>query len=309
MARRPVLSIVTVFWNGLEDVDGFFGSIAEAKRRLPFPVETIAIDNASTDGTPEAIESRHDWVRLVRNGENLGFAPACNQGIDIARGDYVLLLNPDCEAGAEALAGMVRFLRRHPQAGAVGCALLHADGLPQHSWHHEPSWWSYWGTHSMFSPAVVRLGKLIYPLGSRDSRPFRVDWLMGACLMVPRRVIEEIGGLDPDYFMYSEDADWCRRIWEAGFEVVHLPRLSVIHHQGTSARRRPEFTFRRLYRSLLMYARKHLTGFAGTALRGAVLADLALRIPIYTLHGNRDRLESLRQVFSMYWNNNPEDVD
>lgn len=133
MSARPLLTVVTVFWNGAEDAVRFFAAIHEASERLPFRVETIAVDNASSDGTADLIAQRFPWVRLIRNAENVGFAPACNQGLEVARGRLLLLLNPDCEADAEALAGMCRYLLAHPRAGAAGCALLHGDGLPQNS--------------------------------------------------------------------------------------------------------------------------------------------------------------------------------
>ncbi|MBI5153881.1 glycosyltransferase family 2 protein, partial [Candidatus Poribacteria bacterium] len=109
----------------------------------------------------------------------------------------------------------------------------------------------------------------------------------------------------PEYFMYSEDADLCRRIRNAGYDVYHLPRWQVLHRHGTSARRRPEFAFRRLYRSMLIYTRKHLPGWSGRALRAAVLLDMALRLPVYLLNGNGERLSSLRRVLAMYSANDP----
>ncbi len=300
----PVLSIVTVFWNGRDDVPVFVRAMEETRRELPFSLEIIAIDNHSSDGTADRIAELAPWIRLIRNDKNIGFAPACNQGLEAARGTFLLLLNPDCEANADALRAMVAFLRRFPKAGAVGCTLLHGDGLPQHSYHHEPSWWSYWGTHSFASPLLLKLQKVLHK-SNIGSRPFRVDWLMGACLMVPRGVYEEIGGLDPEYFMYSEDADWCRRIRDEGYAVVHLPGVSLTHHHGTSARRRAEFTFRRLYRSLLMYSGKHLGPMAGLLLRIVVIADLIIRVPVYALTGHFRRLESIRRVLAMFVVNDP----
>lgn len=305
MTQRPLLSIVTVFWNGAADAERFFRAIEEASARLPFGIETIAVDNASGDGTADLVADRFPWVRLIRNTENVGFAPACNQGLEVAAGRFFLLLNPDCEADAAALAGMARHLMRHPRTGAVGCTLLHGDGLPQNSWHDEPSWRGYWAGHSLASPLLLAITKRLHGLLGRDCRPRRVDWLMGACMMVPRTVWQEVGGLDPAYFMYSEDADWCRRIRDAGYAVLHLPRWSLVHHHGTSARRRPEFTFRRLYRSLLMYGRKHHGSAGLAALRGAVIADMMLRLPIYALQGDGARLESARLVIRMFAANDP----
>ncbi|MCB2155425.1 glycosyltransferase family 2 protein [bacterium] len=303
----PLLSIITIFWNSRDDVPSFFGAVEKAREALDFEIEVLAIDNASEDGTADAIAKQFPWVHLIRNDENLGFAQACNQGLAAATGDYLLLLNPDCEANSKALAGMIEFLKKHPRVGAAGCTLLHGDGLPQNSYHREPSWWSYWGTHSLISPLVLRIRKALHVrrLRSRKARPIYVEWLMGACLMVPRPVAEEIGGLDPTYFMYGEDVDWCRRIRDAGYRIAHLPQWRIVHHHGTSSRHSPEFAFRRLYRSLLMYMHKHLHGVPAKALRYAVVLDMLMRLPIHMLGRESERLESVRRVLAMYRYNNP----
>lgn len=304
--KSSLLSVITVFWNAADDLDRYFHAMEETRKRLKSRVEVIAVDNASADGTADAIASRYPQTHLIRNETNRGFAPACNQGLESARGDYLLLLNPDCEANAGALNGMVRFLERHPDAGAVGCALLHSDGLRQHSYHHDPSWWSYWGTHSFISPLTLRIHKALHQKRGRSPRPFKVDWLMGACLMVRRDVYRAVGGMDGDYFMYSEDTDWCRRIRNAGYAVIHHPGLTMTHHHGTSARKRPEFAFRRLYRSLLMFSRKLMSPWSAFALRLAVVLDMVARLPIYSLTRQSGRLESVRRVLSMYLSNDPE---
>lgn len=299
-AAQPALSIITVFWNGADRVPAFVDALESARRELPFAVELLAVDNASSDGTADLIAQRAPWARLVRNDANIGFAPACNQGLDLARGRVLLLLNPDCEANASALAALVRFLDANSRVGAAGCELLHEDGLPQPSYHDEPSWRTYWASHSLASGLAARRRKSDRRRGlRRRARPFRVDWLMGACLAVPRRVFERVGGLDPEYFMYSEDADWCRRIRDAGLAVVHLPGAAMLHHQGSSSRKRPEFAFRRLYRSLLRYTAKFHGPAGSRMLRGAVVADMLLRAPIHLARGERGRLASVLWVARM----------
>lgn len=305
---KPLLSVVVVFWNGADDAGPFFRALDRAAKELPFGVEVVAVDNASSDGTADAIARRFPHARLIRNGENVGFAAACNQGLAAARGNYLLLLNPDCEATAEALKAMVGLLRRRPDAGAVGCTLLHEDGLPQHSWHREPSALTYWATHSLLSPLCLRVRKALR--GDRTRRrPFAVDWLMGACLMVPRSTYERIGGLEASWFMYCEDTDWCRRMRDAGLRVVHDPRHAIVHRHGTSARRLPEFAFRRLYRSLLLYTNKHHGAAERFLLRWAVVADMAARVPAYRLTGNAGRMESVGAVMRMFARNDPRLVD
>lgn len=305
--RAPELSVVTVFWNGADDVPAYLRALESARAALPFAVELVAVDNASSDGTADLVEELAPWARVVRNPVNEGFAGGCNSGLAAAGGRFVLLLNPDCEATGPALESMVRFLRRHRRAGAVGCTLVHADGLPQYSYHSEPSWLNYWRTHSLVSGLCLAATKWAHRAGvARASRPLAVDWLMGACLMTRREVVEQVGALDAGYFMYSEDADWCRRMRDAGWRVVYLPGVGMVHHQGSTSRRRPEFTFRRLYRSMLLYVGKHRPGVPALAFRAAVVLDLALRIPIYRIHGDSERLESVRRVIAMMRANDPD---
>ncbi|MEQ8820206.1 MAG: glycosyltransferase family 2 protein [Sumerlaeia bacterium] len=301
-----LISVVVVFWNGRDQVAPFFSAIEAAKKTLPYPLEVIAVDNASEDGTAAAIARQAPWTALVENAGNEGFAGGCNRGLEAARGQWLLLLNPDCEANAEALAGMVDYLKSHPSAGAVGPLLLHEDGLPQHSAHREPSWQSYWATHSLASPWIETLGKRLWKLGLRRRQPRAVGWLMGACLMVRRECRERVGDLHEAYFMYSEDADWCHRIRDAGWRTVFLPGLTLPHGGGVSAKKRREFTFRRLYRSLILYSRRHHSAGQNLALRISIALDLWLRLPIYRAQGDLDRLASTRAVLAMVRANDPE---
>ncbi|MDX1972192.1 MAG: glycosyltransferase family 2 protein [Candidatus Sumerlaeia bacterium] len=311
--NRPLISVVTVFWNPGEELHRFLHALESCRHHAHFEVELLAVDNASQDGTAEILRTQYPWVRTLANSENLGFAEGCNVGLRAAKGDFILLLNPDCEAREEAFFHLLRMLQRHPEIGALGCTLLHGDGLPQHSHHHEPSWWSYWATHSLFSPLILKLQKLVVTSSSvlglkLSQKPRKVAWLMGACMMIPRPAMQRVGLMDAEYFMYCEDSDYCRRLRRAGYSVVFDPRVHLVHHHGTSARRRPEFTFRRLYKSQLRYAGKHLGRWGGAGLRGAVLLDFLMRLPIYLLQGDRERLESARMVIRAFWLNQEDAI-
>jgi GT2 family glycosyltransferase len=283
--RRPRLTTVTISWNPGPEFDRFLAAMAKARECVRhIEIETIVIDNGSRDDTPDRLARDFPWIRLIRNDRNLGFAPACNQGLEAGTGDYLMLLNPDCFANARALDGMVRYLERHPRVGAVGCMLLHGDGLPQRSAHSEPSPLSFLLANSMLSPVFERVTKLSYHHRVLvRKRPFACDWLMGSCIMVPRAVYAKVGGLAAEYFIYSEDTDWCRRIRRAGWRVMHLPNLRMVHLHKQSAARRPEFFFRRLYRSLLLYANRNMAPPERRAFIRAVLLDLHARRPVYRL--------------------------
>lgn len=318
-AGAPVLlSTITVAWNSGETLRPFLEALERARNEAPFPIEVIVVDNASADGTADRIARDAPWVRLIRNEANLGFAEACNQGLAAAEGEMLLLLNPDCIANAKALAAMVRYLEGHARVGATGCLLMHDDGLPQRSAHDEPSPWAFLFSNSLLSPLLEIPGKLRHRVFPPSKKPRRCAWLMGSVLMVRREVFAKVGGLEASYFMYCEDTDWCRRIREAGWHIVHLPGVAMTHSHKGSARRAAEFTFRRLFRSLLLYANRHMSAAQRDRYCRALTLDLKLRQPLYRLLGllrparsadYRARIESCRRLVKIVAARDPDLYD
>lgn len=303
MNQSPRVSIITVFWNGEALVPRYVAAIEACRAAGSFALEVIAVDNASRDNTAALLEAAGPSVRVLRQRTNGGFAAGCNAGLRAARGEYLLLLNPDAEINPRALAAMVRVLRRQPDIGAVGCEIIDEQGHERPAAHDEPSAQSYWATHSLFSKRASRK----VPTTSRTGLSLRrCDWLMGSCIMTRRDVVERVGPLDEVYFLYSEDTDWCRRIRDVGLEVALLRGAPIKHIQGASARRVPEFTFRRLYRSLLRYATRHLSPMQALGLRASVLADMMLRVPIYAATQRWARLWSTLLVLLLVAMNAPE---
>ncbi len=315
----PRLSVITVTWNGLEMVRRHLEALDRCRTELRDPLEVIVVDNASSDGTPEMIEREFPWVALIRNSENLGFAKGCGQGLERARAEFLLLLNPDCEAEPGALIAMSDFRHRFPGTGAVGCRLVYADGSIQRSAYGEHTPWRYVVYTSAVSPLLDRLRRMgerlsgaLMPGGeSRWSRrpPRRCDWLMGACLMTTREVYEGVGPPDPAFFMYSEDAEWCRRIRATGKQIYYLPAPAVLHRQKQSSARTREFTYVRLYRSFLMDCLRHKGENELRAMRRVVLADMALRRCIFAVlsilpgergKANRERLRATRRAAAIW---------
>ena len=308
------ISLITVAWNHREEVDRFLAAISESQLDTHLSIELVLVDNNSTDDTAEYIASRHPWVVLVRNTVNAGFAQGCNDGLAKATGDFLMLLNPDAYANAGALRGMAEFLRARPDVGAVGCLLLHDDGLPQFSHYGEVGATTYLLHSSMFYPVMERLRKQAWRLGfGRSTAPQPCDWLMGSCIMVRRDVYNRAGGLEPAYFMYSEDADWCRRIRDAGFRIFHLPGFSMQHSQKGSSRKRREFTFRRLYRNIVMYSQRHLSTVQQSRLKAMMIFDFQCRLIAYRIlgllkAGERealgDRVKSVRLLLGVFRSGN-----
>ncbi len=278
----PVLSVVTISWNQKDDIAEYLAAMEKTRSRVDFPIEMVLVDNGSVDGTIEMVREEFPWVKLVENGRNVGFAAGCNAGMHVSTGTYILLFNPDARAAPQAFKGMVRYLRENRSAGGVGCMMLHDDGLPQRSAYRELSPWNYVLNHSMIYPALEKVRKIPYRLGfGKGGAPREVDWVQAACLMVPRTVYEKVGDMDDSFFIYCEDTDWCHRIRKAGYRIVYMPNLRIRHRQMGSVGRKPEYFFRRVYRSIVHYTNRQFEPPRDGRILRTMWWDMRLRVPAY----------------------------
>jgi GT2 family glycosyltransferase len=264
------LSIVVVTWNTRELVLECLASIeSELRREAGQPLlatETCLVDNASSDGTLEAIRRRFPWVRVVSLPRNLGFAAGSNAGLRKMRGRHALLLNSDARLAPGALARCVAYLDAHPEVGVVGPQLLNPDGSKQNSIHNFP----------MLATELLPKGVFQFLFRRRfpsrrwaGDSPIEVEAVAGAALFLRARLLREVGLLPEDYFFFLEETDWCLRVRSAGWRVVHLPSVFVFHLSGGSSKRRsPALTRIEYHRSLYRFFHKH----HGWAAAGLVLA-------------------------------------
>jgi GT2 family glycosyltransferase/tRNA A-37 threonylcarbamoyl transferase component Bud32 len=241
------VSVIVVNFNGGEFTPACLQSI-------PAGAETIVVDNGSKDGSPDAIAEKFPSITLLRNGSNLGFARAVNQGVARSRGRYVCLLNNDARLSPDTLSTLAAYMDAHPEAGMTAPQLLHEDGRKQHSFDNFPSL-----AQAFLNKSLLRLlAPGSYPSKNlRIAEPREVESLIGACMMVRRSLIERIGPLDESFFLFLEETDWCLRARRAGSKVVFVPTSSVVHLQGQSrdkvrVRGRIEYT-----RSYFRYFRKN----------------------------------------------------
>ena len=253
------LSIIIVSWN----VKGLLRRCLDSIFQHPtsnLQFEVIVVDNASSDGSVEMVRAEFPQVRLMANEENLGFTRANNQGIAASRGRYVLLLNPDTEVLGDALGAMVDYMDVHPDVGALGPMLLNPDGSVQSSRRRFPTLATALLESTVFQWELSRDNRILrryYVLDRPDDEVQEVDWVTGACILVRREAIEEVGLLDEGFFMYSEELDWCRRAKEQGWKVVYLPTARVIHYGGKSSEQVVPFRHIQFQRSKVRYFRKH----------------------------------------------------
>jgi N-acetylglucosaminyl-diphospho-decaprenol L-rhamnosyltransferase len=257
------LAIVIASWNVASLLANCLRSIPAGAEGLDYQV--IVVDNASSDGSADMVARDFPAVRLIRNTENVGFGKANNQGICAGQGRYVLLLNSDTSVPAGSLTELVRFMDQHPDAGACGPRLLRPDGMPQP--------YAFGGDPTLGYLLVRGLKQVLFHRYLHDwttDMVQEVDWVSGACLLVRRQAIEQVGLLDESIFMYFEDNDWCLRIRRAGWKIYYNPQVSIVHIGGQSLAQHP--AARHVYhRSLTYFYAKHYGLLARLLLRVGLL--------------------------------------
>jgi N-acetylglucosaminyl-diphospho-decaprenol L-rhamnosyltransferase len=226
------LSILIVTWNN-EDVIG--PCLSSIKHTL-YPSEyTIYLaDNASADNTVKIIESSYTEVNLTVNNKNIGFGAANNRLIPLCNSECILFLNPDTIVQSEALRILVNYLKDNPSVGAVGPRLLNSDGSIQLTDMSFPSWTAPFKETFSFQRALRKnlISSRLVNRYSKSKEPIDVDWVMGACLLTKREVLEEVGYFNEKYFMYCEETDLCRRIKKKGWRVCYHPMSKIVHLGG-----------------------------------------------------------------------------
>ena len=252
------LSVTICSWNTCSDTRACLASLHALREECKF--EVIVIDNGSTDGSPDMIATKFAWVRLIRSDVNLGFTGGHNACLAKREAPDALVLNSDTIVHPGALRSLVDYSRAHPQVGILGPMLLNPDGSLQFSCRRFPN-----PVAALFRNTFV--GRL-FPNNrwTRDylmadwphDGPREVDWVSGAALYVTRTTMDTVGLLDPAYFMYCEDVDWCFRTHKAGLDVTYLPTAVITHAIGTSSSKAANRMIIRFHRSMLRFYRKNM---------------------------------------------------
>lgn len=254
------LSIIIVNYNVKEFLLNLLESINHATKDLN--LEIIVIDNNSLDGSTQAVSKKYPNVIVIENKENVGFGSANNQGLEIAKGKYLLLINPDTIVKENTLIRTIKFLEENPQAGLVGCKVLNPDGSLQ-----LPCRRSFPGPWVSFTK-VMGLSKLFprsklfakYNLTYLDeNESYEVDAVSGSFMMLSRKAYDKVGGFDTDFFMYGEDLDICYRIQKAGFKVYYFSETEIIHYKGESTKRSKIDETKIFYNAMHLFVRKHFS--------------------------------------------------
>jgi len=270
-------------------------------RELTMPadcdVEILVVDNNSPDDSAGMVAAAFPGVRLIANKDNPGFARANNQALRLSAGRHLLLLNPDTEAEPGSLATLVRYLDDHADVGAVGPKLLNTDGSLQHNGRIFPTP----RAEFLFHSGLVNLNRakferdLIYGREDFDV-VWQTDIVTGACMMVRRAVMEQVGMLDEDFFMYYEEIEWCWRIRRAGWKIVYVPQARVTHHWMGSARQQSRASTARLFKSQQIYYRKTGGWWDRMAMRGVTLMGLTKNELLHLGVAVKRRLRAARMI-------------
>lgn len=295
----PAVSIIIVSWNVRQLLLQCLASLRDAYDGLD--TEIIVVDNASSDGTAAAVRAAFPDVQIVANEENRGFTGGNNQGLAVASGRYLFLLNPDTEVQPGALLELWRFMQEHPKVGIAGPRLRYADGSIQPSRRRFPTLITLFTESTIvqeYWPGLPWFDR--YYLADRPGDGTQpVDWIVGAAMFARREVYEQIGGLDEGFFMYSEELDWCRRAVKAGWQVVYHPAAEVMHHEGRSSEQVVAARHIRFFSSRVRYTRKYHGRLASVCLRLWLLATFVwqwLREGAKWLIGHKRELRHERMV-------------
>lgn len=266
------LSIVFCNYNTRDELANCIASI-QAKPG-DAPVEIIVVDNASSDGSAQMVRERFPAVTLIANAENRFFARANNQGIAVAQGDYVCLLNADIELTDGVLSRWIEYMDANPDVGALGCKMVYPGGEVQRNCARFSQWGDLLLTYTVVGVLLPGLRRrrergLWYDDWDRGSAR-EVDVIPNSCTVIRREVLDQVGGLDERFNLYFTEEDWCRRAKWAGWSMNYIPDAVVVHTEGASTSKAAKLARRMYYRDMLVFSRKYF-GWVRTGLLALAL--------------------------------------
>ena len=309
------LTVSIVSYNTRNLLKGCLNSVYENIRGIKF--EVIVIDNNSTDDSVEMIRKEFPQVILIQNKENVGFAKANNQALSGGKGRFFLLLNSDTKVLPNSIEGMVKFMDLHPEVGVVGCEQIRPDGSIQPTINIALNMWTnLWliflrffqvkrlVSNSRQASFIINhfgggLGKTINSYLNHYSdkkEPYRVDWVSGVCLLARKKAVDEVGFLDENFFMYSEDVDWCLRMKQKGWKIYFLPGNKIIHYikQSSNKGEFDDISPQR-FKSIFYFFKKHYGRKAVLLLKilviSSILVQLKLLLLIYLISDKKKEIK------------------
>ena len=309
-SEPPDVSVIMVSYGSSPHVKTAVAALAAQKS---VTLEIIVVDNASPANDADNLTNLP--ITLIRSDKNLGYGLGNNLGAQHTGGQYICVLNPDVIPPPNSLAQWIAAAQTITSAGEnLGCLaprLTMRNGNPQKSVYDFMTLLNYWSQHSIAAGALKWLRKRQQASAAKSpTTPRRVDWVMGAAMLFPRQAFESVGGFSPDYFLYAEDMDICRRLNNAGFSTWYTPQVTLPHGLGESSPEHRDVSVERLYRGLLTFLNQHYSPSRSIAIRTCMAVDMALRIiliagPAMLLRKGKDiqRLRGYRRVLRMVLSN------
>ena len=258
MEEKIILSIIIVNYNVRDFLMHALESIQSALKNISH--EIYVVDNASVDGSVEMVKNRFSQVKIITNSRNIGFAAANNMAIRKSSGEYIVMINPDTVVQEDTFSSLIRFMENNPGTGVATCKILNPDGsFSVDSRHSIPTpmtaFWKLIGLNRLFPKNKV-FGR--YNLTFLDENITNcVDAISGSFMFIRHQVIEDVGFLDEDYFMYCEDVDYCYRVNKSGWKIYYVPESSIIHYKGESTKKNNLDYVINFNRSLYIFYKKH----------------------------------------------------
>ena len=274
---EPIISVVIVNYNA----GNFLRECIDSLLKCTLKTEIIVVDNASTDESLHAINGLSE-VHIIRNKHNLGFSAGCNTGLRITKAAHILFLNPDCSFSPEALTHLIRHLEAHDQAGMVGGLLVNPDGTEQGG-----------GRRSIPTPCrtLVKAFGLtkfssLWPNLFKDfnlhkqplpTEAIEVEAISGACMLIKRKALDDVGLWDEGYFLHCEDLDYCMRFRKKGWKILFSPQAKIVHEHGACSKSRPIFVEWHKHKGMLYFYRKFFKQQYSPLLWGGVVFGVWFR--------------------------------
>ncbi len=253
MTARPKVAVVVVSYNTRDDLVHCLRSLASQT----LPIETVIVDNASTDGSAAAARLTLPSASVLENAENLGFAAACNRGWRASSAAYVLFLNSDAEVTAGAISTLAAVLDARSDVAIVGPRTVDGEGRIQVSTGPDLTLASEWCQRRLVRGVGDGRPEALREAEARHAAEHEPFWVSGSCLLARRSALEAVGGFDESFFLYEEDVDLCARVRAAGGRVVFTPAGTVRHRRGRSMETIGPRAQLEYHRSHLLYYRKH----------------------------------------------------
>jgi len=296
ISKMKKVSVIIVSYNVRSYLAHAIDAILKSTHKK---LEIIVVDNHSYDGTCDYLKEYYqniDSLYVISNSENVGFGKAVNQASEFASGKYMMVLNPDTIIEENTISTLVDYLNKNSSVGMVGPKILNADGTLQLACKRS------FPTIKVALPKLLGLDRIFpnsrwagkYNLTYLDPEKIhKVDAISGSCMFIKSKIFKEINGFDENFFMFGEDLDLCKRMWESQYEIHYVPDTKIIHYKGESVKTAPYDSREAFYHSMNIYINKHYSSTLGAFTQFFLAAGISLRKLISTISDNRSVIISV----------------